>query len=91
MDRNKTYVSIIEEVLNSAGITKYRYADVKNGLYEKRLCSKECEMIYLFNSADTEKSVRIEENGYLLEGVGIFEDGILTIPPQAVTILAIKN
>ena len=89
-DRNTAYVKIIEDALNLVGVSKCPYADVKNGLYEKRLCSKEGEMIFLFNATDTEKTVRIEERGYLVDGAGKFENGILTIPPRAVTIFIIK-
>ena len=47
-------------------------------------------MIFLFNATDTEKTVRIEEQGYLVDGVGKFENGILTIPSRATTIFVVK-
>ena len=59
---------------------------MKNGLYEKRLCSAEGETIFLLNSTDTAKVVQIQEKGYLVEGSCKLESGTLTIPPLTVAV-----
>ena len=47
-------------ILQDAGIRKYRFADFKNGVYEKRLLSEDREIVFIFNMSENDKTVSLD-------------------------------
>ena len=41
-------------------IKKYKYADFKNGVYEKRLINNDKTIVFIFNNSDVDKTVELE-------------------------------
>ena len=80
-DKNELYGKVVEDILIKTGVCKYAYADVKNGLYEKRLQIGDKEMIFLLNATKGDKVADVKENGRLLSACGTFVNGKLTVPP----------
>jgi hypothetical protein len=82
-DRNELYSQVVEDILSKTDVRKYAYADVQNGLYEKRLQISKGELVFLFNATEEDKVVEMKEQGRLMSDCGTFVDGKLTIPPFA--------
>ena len=54
----KPLATFMENVLQTAGVVKYAFADSDKGIYEKRLDNGEQEIVFLFNN--TEETQRFE-------------------------------
>lgn len=54
------FEKFIESVMNDLEIEKYKFADFKSGVYEKRLRSQENEIIFIFNNSNSDKSFELD-------------------------------
>lgn len=52
----------LDSVMAKAGIEKYKFADVKNGIYEKRTQKGDNEIVFIFNCSPEDKTVDLEKN-----------------------------
>ena len=57
-ENNSVTDEFIEKLLGEADIKKYKYSDLANGIYERRMvCADGRELVFLFNTDDEPKSV----------------------------------
>ena len=82
-------LNFVKEVLSGCGVQPYAYADVCNGLYEKRLQKDGKEIVFLFNASNEVKIIPIAEEIEKLVGGAQTEKGI-SIPAQEIAYFITK-
>ena len=85
----KALLDFVKETLDGCGVKPYAYADVHNGLYEKRLQKDGKEIVFLFNASNEVKIVPVTEEIERLVGGAQTEKGI-SIPAQEIAYFITK-
>ena len=85
----KALLDFVKEILDGCGVKPYAYADVHNGLYEKRLQKDGKEIVFLFNASNEVKIVPVTEEIERLVGGAQTEKGI-SIPAQEIAYFITK-
>ena len=57
---DKGIEGFFDKVMQDCGIAKYRFADFKKGIYEKRLSTGTNEIVFIFNLSDADKTVLLD-------------------------------
>ena len=52
--------SFVAKVMNECGIEKYKYADFKNGIYEKHLVADDRKVIFIFNVSKKDTEIKLD-------------------------------
>ncbi|MBO4951220.1 MAG: hypothetical protein J6E38_09475 [Clostridia bacterium] len=52
----QVWEKFLDGIMKEAGIEKYKFADAKNGIYEKRTINGDKEMVFIFNISDEDKT-----------------------------------
>lgn len=52
--------TLINKIMCDCGIEKYKFADFKNGIYEKRLTTPTNNIVFIFNTSDNAKTVELD-------------------------------
>ena len=81
----------VEGILHTAGADKYPYAKKAEDLYEKRLRNGDKEIIFLFNNAETEKTIDLEGEVVSCGGDGMLSGKAWTIPANGMGYAVVKN
>ncbi|MBQ9714499.1 MAG: beta-galactosidase [Clostridia bacterium] len=76
-------LAFVKSVLDGCGVSPYAYADVFNGVYERRLQKDDKEIVFLFNASNQAKNLRVAENIEKLVGGERIENGI-SVPAQEI-------
>lgn len=74
---------LIGGILDTAGISKYKYSDFENEIYEKRLTNGDTEIIFIFNNSDQEKQFEIDGEIVTAGAFGTVADNVLTVPAKS--------
>ena len=70
----KCYEEFIDGILKQAGIEKFPFADVKNGIYEKRTKNGDKEIVFIFNNSEEDKTFDLGKN-IIASGADAINDG----------------
>ena len=91
MTGDEVYEKFVDGILSDAGIEKYKLADCKGGIYEKRCVNGDKEIIYIFNNSEEEKNFTLE--GEILSfGADAKMDGnVMTVPSMGVGYTIIRS
>ncbi len=76
----KCYEEFVDGILKQAGIEKFPFADVKNGVYEKRTQKDNVEIVFIFNNADENKSFDLEKDIIALGADAVADGKVMTVP-----------
>ncbi|MBQ8394138.1 MAG: beta-galactosidase [Clostridia bacterium] len=76
---SKALADFTEGVLNSANVSKYKFADSAKGIYEKRLENGKQEIIFLFNNTEAEQSFDLGKEILSVGGDGKAEGNTFTV------------
>ena len=61
-DEAKCYEDFADEILKDACVEKFKFADFKNGVYEKRTKNGDNVIVFIFNNSDKDKTVDLEKS-----------------------------
>jgi len=80
---NETQAKGIEKFIDNAmkdcGIKKYKFADFNNGVYEKRLVSKNNEIVFIFNTSSNDKTTELDREIVAFGADAIVEGNKITV------------
>lgn len=88
--KDRYWRDFMDGVLNGLGVKPCAYADVENGLYERRLQNGDKEILFLFNCTENDKTVTLKENAAACQGGELCGENV-KIPPFAAVYLTVKN
>lgn len=74
---------LIADILSTADVQPYRFADHKNGIYEKKLRSGNKTITFLFNCTDEDQSFMLTSNTICKGNNGVLEGNKLTVPAMS--------
>ena len=89
--QNQAIVGFVENIFRSAGVDKYAYANKAEDLYEKRLRNGDKEIVFLFNNAETEKNIRLENEILSCGGDGQLNGDLWTLPAKGMGYVVVKK
>lgn len=69
----------VDDIMKDAGVEKYKFADTKNGIYEKRTCNGGNEIVFIFNISDEDKTFDLEKNIIAYGADAIIEGNSMTV------------
>lgn len=80
---NETKATSIEKftegIMTDAGIEKYKYADFKNGIYEKRLKNNDKTIVFIFNNSNEDKTFELEGEISAFGADAVVEENKMTV------------
>jgi hypothetical protein len=65
--------------MTDAGVEKYKYADFKNGIYEKRLKNNDKIIVFIFNNSDADKTFELEGEISAFGADAVVEENKMTV------------
>jgi hypothetical protein len=81
----------IAKVMDECGIEKYKYADFKNGIYEKRLVANDRTIIFIFNSSDKDTCASLDGDVLAFGADAIIENNKMTVKSGEIGYAVIKD
>lgn len=82
---------LVSVVADQFGFKRTKYGRVKEDLEERRLRNGDTEMIFLINSSDAEKRMKISEKVLKTYGKGRVDDGKAVVPAKACLIMKVEK
>ena len=70
---------LIEQIMSSCGIEKYKFADFKDGIYEKRLASQNETIVFIFNNSEHDKSIELDSKIIAFGADAIVDESKMTV------------
>ena len=89
--RDEAYESFVDGILCEAGIEKYKLADVKKCIYEKRTVNGDKEIVYIFNSSDEDKTFDLEKTVVAFGADAVVDGSRMTVPSGGIGYAVIEN
>ncbi len=74
----------IENILSTAGVEKYAYADFENGIYEKRMVNGGKEILFISNYSGDEKHIQLDSDAVAYGGFVTVNNSVMTVPPNSI-------
>jgi beta-galactosidase GanA len=87
----KGLADFMNGIFEAANVKKYAFADVKNGIYEKRLQNGDKEIVFLFNNSDIEQTFDFQTEILAFGGDGTIQNGKLCIHSKGMAYAVIKK
>lgn len=80
---NETKAESIEKficgIMEDAGIERYKYADFKKGIYEKRLVNNDKTIVFIFNNSNEDKTFELEGEISAFGADAVVEENKMTV------------
>ncbi len=73
--------NFLDGIMKEQGISVYKYADFKNGIYEKHLKTPDNKIIFIFNTSDKEKTIELESRIIDFGADAIVDGNRMTVNP----------